>query len=167
MKISHRGLYALKALLHLAEAHDRGLVKIHEIAEEEDIPEKFLEGILVTLKNARAGGQPAGARGRLPPAPPARRRSWSASVVRIMDGPLAPLGDAVELAQRVRTEPRHAGLFDVFLDVRNAAAAILDHTSLADVLRPHRRLARQRGRADADAERLRRASMSIKPVGIL
>ena len=63
-----------------------------------------------------------------------------------MDGPLAPLGDAVELAQRVRTEPRHPGLFDVFLDVRNAAAAILDHTSLSDLLERNRRLMGERAR---------------------
>jgi Rrf2 family protein len=146
MKISHRGLYALKALLHLAEAHERGLVKIHEIAEEEAIPEKFLEGILVTLKNARLvasqRGREGGYRLRRPP-----DEILVGEVVRIMDGPLAPFGDAVELAHRVRTEPRHAGLFDLFLDVRNAAAAILDHTSLADVLERSRRLAGQRARA--------------------
>ena len=71
MKISHRGLYALKALLNLAAAHERGLVKIHVIAEEEDIPEKFLEGILVTLKNARLvaseRGREGGYRLRRPP----------------------------------------------------------------------------------------------------
>jgi len=143
MRISHRGLYALKALLHLAEAHDRGLVKIHEIAAEEDIPEKFLEGILVTLKNARVvasqRGREGGYRLRRPP-----QEILVGEVVRIMDGPVAPLGDAVELAQRVRTEARHAGLFDLFLDVRNAAAAILDHTSLADVVGRSRRLAGQR-----------------------
>ena len=145
MKISHRGLYALKALLHLAAAHDRGLVKIHEIAEEEAIPEKFLEGILVTLKNARLvmsqRGREGGYRLRRPPA-----EIMIGEVVRIMDGPLAPLGDAVELAQRVRTEARHAGLFDVFLDVRNAAAAILDHTTLADVLGRNERIASHRRR---------------------
>jgi Rrf2 family protein len=145
MKISHRGLYALKALLHLAEAHDRGLVKIHEIAEEEAIPEKFLEGILVTLKNARLvmsqRGREGGYRLRRPPG-----EIMIGEVVRIMDGPLAPLGDAVELAQRVRTEPRHAGLFDVFLDVRNAAAGILDHTTLADVLQRNERIASHRRR---------------------
>ena len=70
-------------------------------------------------------------------------------VVRTMDGPLAPFGDAVELAHRVRTEPRHAGLFAVFLDVRNAAAAILDHTTLADVLERNRRVVAQRGRPRA------------------
>jgi Rrf2 family protein len=145
MRISHRGLYALQALLHLAEAHERGLVKIHEIAREEDIPEKFLEGILVTLKNARVvasqRGREGGYRLRRPPG-----EILIGEVVRVMDGPLAPFGDAVELAQRVRTEPRHAGLFEVFLDVRNAAAAILDHTTLADVVDRSRRIVSQRGR---------------------
>ena len=139
MKISHRGLYGLKALTHLAEAYDRGLVKIHEIAEEESIPEKFLEGILVTLKNARLvssqRGREGGYRLRRPPA-----EILIGDVVRIIDGPLAPFGDAVELAHRVRTEPRHAGLFDLFLEVRNAAARILDHTSLADLVERNRRV---------------------------
>jgi Rrf2 family protein len=139
VKISHRGLYGLKALTHLAEAYDRGLVKIHEIAEEESIPEKFLEGILVTLKNARLvssqRGREGGYRLRRPPA-----EILIGDVVRIIDGPLAPFGDAVELAHRVRTEPRHAGLFDLFLEVRNAAARILDHTSLADLVERNRRV---------------------------
>jgi Rrf2 family protein len=144
MKISHRGLYALKALLHLAEAHERGLVKIHDIAEDEAIPVKFLEGILVTLKNARLvaseRGREGGYRLRRPPS-----EIQIGEIVRLMDGPLAPLGDAVELARRVRTEPRHPGLFDVFLDVRNAAAAILDHTTLADVLKRDQRLESRAG----------------------
>ena len=143
MKISSRGLYALKALTHLAEAYDRGLVKIHAIAEEEAIPEKFLEGILVTLKNARLvrseRGREGGYRLRRPP-----REILLGEVVRAVDGPLAPFGDAVELSYRVKTEPRHAGLFDVFLDVRNAAAAILDHTSLQDLVERNRKLVSRR-----------------------
>jgi len=139
MKISSRGLYALKALTHLAEAYEGGLVKIHTVAEEEQIPEKFLEGILVALKNARIvasqRGREGGYRLRRPPS-----EVKLGEVVRSIDGPLAPFGDAVELAYRVKTEPRHAGLFDVFLDVRNAAAAILDHTSLADLVERNRRL---------------------------
>jgi Rrf2 family protein len=145
MKISSRGLYALKALTHLAEAYDRGLVKIHTVAEEEQIPEKFLEGILVTLKNARIvssrRGRDGGYRLRRPP-----REILLGEVVRTVDGPLAPFGDAVELAYRVKTEPRHAGLFDVFLDVRNAAAAILDHTSLQDLVERNRKLVAGRKR---------------------
>lgn len=148
MKISNRGLYALKALTHLAESYDRGLVKIHDIAREEEIPEKFLEGILVTLKNARVvssqRGRDGGYRLRRPPA-----EITIGEVVRTVDGPLAPFGDAAELAHRVRTEPRHAGLFDLFLDVRNAASAILDHTSLLDLVGRNRRLARKSARVGA------------------
>lgn len=143
MKISFRGLYALEALLHLAGSYDQGVVKIRTIAEQEAIPEKFLEGILVLLKNARLvasqRGREGGYRLRRPPA-----EILIGEVVRIVDGPLAPFGDAAELAHRVRTEPRHAGLFDLFLDVRNAASAILDHTSLADVVERNRVLAAKR-----------------------
>jgi Rrf2 family protein len=144
MKISRRGLYALKALIHLAESYDKGLVKIHEIADQEAIPEKFLESILVNLKNARIvtseRGREGGYRLRRPP-----QEILLGDVVRTIDGPLAPLGDAAELAHRVRTEPRHPGLFDLFLEVRNAAAAILDHTSLLDLAGRNRRvLAAQR-----------------------
>ena len=145
MRISHRGLYALKALTHLAEAYEAGLVKIHEIARLESIPEKFLEGILVTLKNARLvsseRGREGGYRLRRPPG-----EIQVGEVVRIVDGPLAPLGDAAELAHRARTESRHAGLFDLFLEVRNAAAAILDHTSLADLVERNRRILGERPR---------------------
>jgi Rrf2 family protein len=153
VKVSHRGLYALKALIHLAEAHgegDGGLVKIHEIAEVEAIPEKFLEQILVTLKNARfvasERGRDGGYRLRRPPA-----EIVVGDVIRLIDGPLAPFGDAVELAHRVKTEPRHAGLFDLFLDLRNAASALLDHTTLHDLVARNRRvlLARRAGRKRA------------------
>lgn len=139
MKVSHRGLYALKALIHLAEAYERGLVPAHSIAAEEGIPEKFLEGILLTLKNARVvaseRGREGGYRLRRPP-----QEVFIGDVVRLIDGPLAPLGDVVELQRLVRTEGRHPGLFDLFLDVRNAAAAIVDKSSLADVVERNRRV---------------------------
>src|SRR6185295_7872334 len=145
MRVSRRGLYALKALGYLAESYEQGLVKIHDIAEGESIPVKFLEGILVTLKNARLvsseRGREGGYRLRRPPS-----EIRLGDVMRLVDGPLAPFGDAAELAQRVRTEERHAGLFDIFLDVRNAAAAILDHTSLSDLLERNRRVMGERAR---------------------
>lgn len=139
MKVSQRGLYALKALLHLAERWDRGTVATREVAEREEIPEKFLESILVVLKNARVvesrRGRDGGYRLRRPPA-----EVVVGDVVRLLDGPLAPFGDAAELTRLVASEPRHAGLYDLFLDVRNAAAAILDHTTLADLLERDRRI---------------------------
>jgi Rrf2 family protein len=139
MKISHRGLYALQALVHLAEAYEGGLVAARTIAEKEGIPEKFLEGILLALKNARVvsseRGREGGYRLRKPP-----REIFIGDVVRLIDGPLAPFGDVGELQQRVKTEPRHPGLFDLFLEVRNAASAIMDGTSLADLVERNRRV---------------------------
>jgi Rrf2 family protein len=152
MKVSHRGLYALKALTHLAEAYERGLTKIHSIAEEEDIPEKFLEAILVTLKNARLvtsqRGREGGYRLRRPPG-----EILLGDVVRMIDGPVAPFGDAAELDHLIRTETRHAGLYDLFLEVRNAAAAILDHTTLQDLLERNRRQLSRRKREAPAARR--------------
>lgn len=148
MKISHRGLYALRALLHLAGAPEASLVKIHAIAESEGIPEKFLETILVTLKNARLVASERGRAGGYRLRRPASEIVIG-DVVRLMDGPLAPFGDAVELAHRVRTERRHAGLFDLFLEVRNAASAILDHTTLHDLAERNRRVLASRAPARA------------------
>jgi Rrf2 family protein len=145
MRISQRGLYALKALIHLAEAEGRGVVKIHEIAKAEAIPEKFLEGILVALKNGRVVSSRRGREGGYRLRRPAAEIPLG-DVVRMMDGPLAPFGDAAELADRVRTEPRHPALFDLFLDVRNAAAAILDHTTLASLVERNRRMVGARAR---------------------
>ena len=139
MKVSRRGLYALQALIHLAEAYEGGLVAARTVAEKEGIPEKFLEAILVTLKNARLvtsrRGRDGGYRLRRPAA-----EIVVGDVVRLLDGPLAPFGDNAELIRRVKTEPVHPGLFDLFLDVRNAAAAILDNTTLADLLERDARL---------------------------
>ena len=139
MKISHRGLYALQALIHLAEAYEGGLVVTRTIAEKEGIPEKFLEGILLALKNARVvsseRGREGGYRLRKPP-----QEIFIGDVVRLIDGPLAPFGDVVELQHRVKTEERHPGLFDLFLEVRNAAAVIMDRTSLADLVERNRRV---------------------------
>jgi len=139
MKVSRRGLYALQALIHLAEVYEGGLVAARTIAEKEGIPEKFLEGILLALKNARVisseRGREGGYRLRKPP-----QELFIGDVVRLIDGPLAPFGDVVELQHRVKTETRHPGLFDVFLEVRNAASAIVDHTSLADLVERDRRV---------------------------
>jgi Rrf2 family protein len=139
VKISHRGLYALKALIHLAAAYDGGLVAARTVAEKEEIPEKFLEGILLHLKNVRVvsseRGREGGYRLRKPPS-----EVFVGDIVRLIDGPVAPLGDVFELERRLKTEPRHPGLFDLFLELRNAASAIVDRTTLADLLERDRRV---------------------------
>jgi Rrf2 family cysteine metabolism transcriptional repressor len=132
MKISQKGLYALQALTFLARRYGKGAIKIREIAAAEDLPEKFLELILLELKHARIVESVRGAKGgyRLKRAP---AKIFLGEIIRTIDGPLAPFEDAESLRRYVEQDNKHSALFGVLLSVRNAAAAILDHTSLADV----------------------------------
>ena len=132
MKISSKGLYALEAMTNLARHYKERPTKIHEIARTERIPEKFLELILLDLKNARLVESQRGAHGgyRLRRRP---GRIFLGEIIRSIDGPLAPMGDAESLRRLVKQDKKHSALYRVLLDVRNAAAGILDHTSLADL----------------------------------
>ncbi|HXX18688.1 MAG TPA: Rrf2 family transcriptional regulator [Candidatus Acidoferrum sp.] len=131
MRISQRGLYALQALTVLAK-HRAGVTRIRDIASEEQLPEKFLEAILLELKRARIVSSVRGANGGYRLRRPAEEISLG-EVIRRIDGPLAPFEDAESLRQRISSDPKHRPLFRVLLDVRNATARILDHTSLADL----------------------------------
>ena len=131
MRISQRGLYALQALTVLAQPL-AGVVKIKDIASRENLPEKFLESILLDLKRARIVDSTRGAHGgyQLKRSP---KTISLGEVIRKIDGPLAPFEDAESLRRRVSSDPKHRPLFKVLLEVRNATAKILDHTYLSDL----------------------------------
>jgi Rrf2 family protein len=133
MKISQKGLYALQAMMMLARHHRQGAIKIRDIAYEEVLPEKFLELILLELKNARMVESVRGAKGgyqlRREPA-----EIHLSEIIRLVDGPLAPFGDAEQLRELIHQDIPHRALYQVFLDVRDAAARILDNTTLADLI---------------------------------
>jgi len=133
MKISQKGLYALQAMMMLARHHQQGAIKIRDIAYEEALPEKFLELILLELKNARMVDSVRGAKGgyRLRREPSAIALS---EIVRLIDGPLAPFADADQLRDLIDRDISHRALYSVFLEVRNAAAKILESTTLAHLL---------------------------------
>jgi Rrf2 family protein len=121
-------------MIALAKNYPERTTKIHEIALSDHIPEKFLEAILLDLKTARLVESVRGARGgyllRREPS-----KLFLGEIIRTIDGPLAPMGDAKSLRNLVKRDKRHSALYQVLLDVRNAAAGILDHTSLADLAR--------------------------------
>jgi Rrf2 family protein len=132
MRISQKGLYALQALVVLARHYPGDVVKIRDIAQEEQLPEKFLEAILRDLKRARFVTSVRGANGgyQLKRSP---NEILLGDVIRRIDGPLAPFEDAESLRDRVKTDAKHRSLFRVLLEVRDATARILDHTCLADL----------------------------------
>ena len=116
----------------LARHYNQGAIRIRDIAYEEVLPEKFLELILLELKNARIVESVRGAKGgyQLRRAPSEIRLS---EIMRLIDGPLAPFGDAEQLRSLIDRDAEHRSLYQVFLDVRNAAAKILENTTLADI----------------------------------
>ncbi|MBZ5546925.1 MAG: Rrf2 family transcriptional regulator [Acidobacteriia bacterium] len=133
MKISQKGLYALQAMMTLGRQYGSETVKIRDIASDSDLPEKFLELILLELKNARILESVRGAKGgyRLRRPPSEIRLS---EIIRLLDGPLAPFADAEHLRSLIATDPDHRSLYQVFLDVRDAAAKILESTTVADII---------------------------------
>jgi len=98
-----------------------------------EIYRKFLELILLELKNARIVESIRGAKGgyRLHRAPSEIQLS---QIVRLIDGPLAPFGDADQLRHLIARDAEHRALYRVFLDVRDAAAKILENTTIADIV---------------------------------
>jgi len=99
---------------------------------KEHIPEKFLEAILLTLKNAGYLQSKRGVGGGYflikPP-----EEIILGEIIRLIDGPLAPLRCVSKTAHIKCPQENFCGLHDVMLKVRNAIAEILDRTTLADV----------------------------------
>jgi Rrf2 family protein len=137
MRLSKKGEYALRSLINLGIAGEvgRSLVQVAELAESEQLPVKFLEQILQALKEAglveSARGKFGGYRLAMP-----MKEITIGQVVRLIDGPLAPIGCVSHSAYEKCTCPdeEHCGLRMLMLDVRNAIAGILDRYTLADVV---------------------------------
>jgi len=133
--LTKKAKYGLKAMVHLARLEPGAGASIGEVAEANELPRKFLEAILVDLRNAgfvhsrkgRGGGY-ALARD------PATIRVGD--VIRALDGPLAPIPCASRTAYMPCDDCADLASCSVRLimqDVRDAMADILDHTSLAQM----------------------------------
>jgi Rrf2 family protein len=133
--LSRKARYALKALYALSADDARGPVLIADLAEREKIPHKFLEAILLELKNAGVLKSKKGKGGGYSLARSPDQITMG-QVIRVIDGPLAPIPCASERAF-VRCEEcvdeATCGTREVMKKVRDAIAAILDSTTLADV----------------------------------
>lgn len=137
MKLSKKGEYALRSLINLGIAAEVGrkLVQVSELADSEQLPVKFLEQIMQALKDAGLVESVRGKFGGYRLAKPSRKITIG-QVVRLIDGPLAPIGCVSQTAYEKCTCPdeTHCGLRMLMLDVRNAIAGILDRYTLADVV---------------------------------
>lgn len=136
MKFSKKSEYALRALIELTANYDRKLLQRHAIGRKQNIPVEFLEQILLALKNAGLLTSRRGVGGgySLLKSPDTITLG---QVIRILDGPLAPIGCVSKTAyQKCKDCPyadtTHCPIQHVMLGVRNAIAEILDHYTLRD-----------------------------------
>jgi Rrf2 family protein len=135
--LSMRAKYALKALIALAAEPPNQPVRIEDLAKRERIPQKFLETILLDLRNRGILQSKKGKGGgyylvRDP------RTVVVGQLIRQFDGPLAAVPCASQTAYarcRDCRDEAGCGIRWVMKEVRDATARILDRTSLADMLK--------------------------------
>jgi len=133
--LSKKSQYAFKALAYLTEKFNQGPVLISEIAIKKKVPLKFLENILLELKNAgileSKKGKGGGYYLKKDPA-----QVKVATVVRIVNGPIAML-PCVSLYFYRRCDncdEKNCGLHDIMIQVRDATLNILETRTLRDLL---------------------------------
>ena len=125
-------------MMRLAETHQPAdepvLTQIKDLSELENIPQKYLEQILLALKNAGLLNSKKGMHGGYYLAKEPDEINLG-QIVRVLDGPLAPIRCVSQMAYEpcdCRDEDT-CGLRLIMLDVRNAIADILENTTLADM----------------------------------
>jgi len=131
-----KGKYGLKALLHLAALPPAHTALSAEIAAAHGLPQKFLEAIMLELKNSGFVQSRKGKGGGYALAIPAAKIRIS-EVVRRLEGPLAPIACASQNFYRRCDDcpdERRCAVHMLTVDVRNAIADVLDKTTLADML---------------------------------
>lgn len=131
MNISARADYAVRAMLALAAAEGGAPVSVVRLAEEQDLPRKFLEAIVGDLRRAALVSSRMGAAGGYVLARPAGQICIG-DVIRAVDGPLAEVRG--ERPQATSYDGAAANLRTLWVAVRASVRSVLDATTLADVV---------------------------------
>ena len=132
MKVTKKGEYALKALLALASVYGERTLALREIARQEKIPYKFSEQIMTLLKKTHFVESVQGKFGGYALARSPKEITLG-EIIRSVEGPIAPIGTAAQIRRKIQSGERYPGLYQVFLEVRDAIAEILDQKTLAEI----------------------------------
>ncbi|MEY3417748.1 MAG: hypothetical protein RL060_1860 [Bacteroidota bacterium] len=134
--LSKKVKYAIKAIVYIAKKKNEGWLLISEIAEQERIPKKFLEQILLemrkhTLLHSRRGKEGGYQLAKDP------SEITMGQIIRIIDGPLAQIPCVSKLYYQKCEEcidEETCTIRNVMLKVRDASAGILDATTIQDLV---------------------------------
>jgi len=136
MMLSKKSIYGLKAIMNLARNPERGQALISDLAREERIPKKFLEAILLALKNGGLLSSRIGKGGGYSLLVPPRSLTIG-KIIRILEGDLAPV-PCISATNYSKcddcADEDSCGIRLVMADVHQAVSAILDTVTLADMV---------------------------------
>lgn len=133
MKITYKGDYALKTILMLSLHYGQGVVTIHGLAQEADIPIKFLEQVLLDLKRGGFVESKRGINGgyyltRMP------RQITIGEVVRFIDGPIEPVPCAMKDALYKGCKDIYTCVFkNIWMEVTKSISDIIDHVNFEEL----------------------------------
>ena len=133
MRLTYKCDYALKTILDLAVHYGGGPVSMHELAKRQDMPLKFVEQILLSLKRA---GFVKSRRGNVGGYLLARHPSQITvgEVVRYIDGPLEPIACTDERYKDCRDTVRCA-FRSIWQEVGRETARIVDAVTFEDLVK--------------------------------
>ena len=133
MKLSRKGEYACLAILDLAEHYGEGYIRTADICERKEIPKSYLEQILLLLRRSRYIRSARGAEGGHQLAKPPSEISV-ADIVRLIDGPLAPVDSASTYFYNPTPIEKNVGFVRLFKEIRDYISDKLEQTTFADLL---------------------------------
>ena len=142
--LSKKCKYAIHALVYLAERYQQGPVHIQDIAEHERIPKKFLEAILLEMRNAKILHSKKGKGGGyyLYKKP---EEVNMVEIIRLMDGAIAMLPcvslNYYEACEECKDE-KTCGIRDAFTGVRDETLKLLSKSTLAHIVKRQREMAK-------------------------
>ncbi|MGI6562735.1 MAG: RrF2 family transcriptional regulator [Clostridia bacterium] len=133
MRLSRKSEYALLALVEMAKLDEQDTIRIVDICERCSIPKKYLEQILLQLKGTGYVKSVRGSQGgyRLAKNP---EDITVAEIIRLIDGPLAPVGSASIYFYEKTPIEQNEKLLEIMKDIRSYAARRLENTTLKDLV---------------------------------
>jgi Rrf2 family transcriptional regulator, cysteine metabolism repressor len=139
VKISFKGDYAMKIILDLSLHYDKGIVQIKDISKRQDIPTKFLEQIITSLKGAGFVKTVRGPKGGVYLSKPPSKITMG-EIIRLMEGPTSPITCVSKSGHDKCGFEKKCALRCYFAEIRDRINDVVDKTTFQDIADKARQL---------------------------
>ncbi|MBN2545991.1 MAG: Rrf2 family transcriptional regulator [Spirochaetes bacterium] len=133
MKLTTKSEYTILALIHIARNKEKKFIKIDEISDKYNIPKKYLEHLMMILKQNRILKAKRGSNGGYMLSKKPEEISM-AEVIRLMDGALAPTESVSQYFYSSTPLEREKKVLLIFKDIRDYISNKLENSKLSDLI---------------------------------